>query len=401
VPLFFAPEETGSTSRGWAVTPDGNALGLDALGRYAKENVVAASQYRPAFSDKTVLISTEDFADGELYMWVGQKTAEDPNGFKTGDLYALKVDGFDFEGQISTGLNNASWTKIDKSVVFDANGAPLANGDALTAFTNAAGRTTNFQRLEDIAEDPNSPGTFYFVTTGTTNKKNTIGGTGNTATTPEEADNPYGKLYRFSLNPDDPTGNINNFELLLSGGPGTGTSYDNLVVDRNGNVLIQEDETSFGGALMLAENREAAVWSYNIDSKSLTQLFQLNESAAGSQFDQPNVKGEWETSGIVEVPDKWGASSYLFDVQAHSVRNPTGSTSVLNGNHVEGGQLILVNPTGRGDKGGKGDRYENGANAMRFASSITGNPLDGSPTYRSGDPLTTDIHHRLQPNRIM
>jgi len=38
------------------------------------------------------LLSPEDYADGELYMFAG-KTADDPNGFKTGDLYVLKVDG--------------------------------------------------------------------------------------------------------------------------------------------------------------------------------------------------------------------------------------------------------------------------------------------------------------------
>jgi len=38
-------------------------------------------------------------------------------------------------------------------------------------------------------------------------------------------------LYRFSLNPDDPTGSISNFELVLEGGPGKGVSYDNIDVD--------------------------------------------------------------------------------------------------------------------------------------------------------------------------
>jgi len=43
-------------------------------------NVVAAFQYRAVNSDKTVLFTTEDNADGELYMWLGQQTAEDPIG---------------------------------------------------------------------------------------------------------------------------------------------------------------------------------------------------------------------------------------------------------------------------------------------------------------------------------
>jgi len=61
-------------------------------GSLLKENVVAASQYRADDSDTTVLLSPEDFADGELYMFKGKQTADDPNGFKTGDLYVLKVE---------------------------------------------------------------------------------------------------------------------------------------------------------------------------------------------------------------------------------------------------------------------------------------------------------------------
>jgi len=45
-----------------------------------------------------VLLSPEDYADGELYMFAGKQTADD-NGFKTGDLY-VKVDGVDSEGQV-------------------------------------------------------------------------------------------------------------------------------------------------------------------------------------------------------------------------------------------------------------------------------------------------------------
>jgi len=54
--------------------------------------VVAASEYRAENADTTVLLSPEDYADGELYMFAGKQTA-DTNGFKTGDLYVLKVDG--------------------------------------------------------------------------------------------------------------------------------------------------------------------------------------------------------------------------------------------------------------------------------------------------------------------
>lgn len=330
VPIYFAPEETtnsdgSSSSRGYAVYPNGEAVALDGLGRYAKENLISASQYRATNSNKTVLLTTEDYKDGELYMWVGQQTADDPNGFKNGDLYVLKVSNSEQESQIPNSPTTATWTKVDKNVALGADGVALSN------FVNESGRSTNFRRLEDISEDPNNPGTFYFVTTGTKDNIN-----GQEVKNPSEAENPYGRLYRFSLNPSDPTGPINNFELLLTGGPGKGVSYDNVVVDGQGNVLICEDETAFGGDVMKAENREGRIWSYNIASKQIVPIAELNESAQGPQFNQPNVKGEWETSGIVTVPNRQGM--YLFDVQAHTITDKTA----LKGNYVEGGQLLVA-----------------------------------------------------------
>lgn len=330
-PIFFAPEESGSSSRGWAVTPDGTAIALEGLGRFAKENVLAASQYRATNSDKTVLISTEDNSDGEIYMYVGQQTEADPNGFKNGSLYVLRVEGTDYEGQIAEGVKkNATWTLVDPSAALSS------DGTVLSSYVNANQRSTNFQRLEDIAEDPNNPGTFYVVTTGT--KKALGSPTGSDVTSPDLAENPYGRLYRFTLNASDPTASISDFELLLKGGPGTGVSYDNVTVDPNGKVLIMEDETAFGGDVMKAENREAAIWSYDIATDQVTRIISLDENAGGTQFNDPAIPGQWESSGIV-YNGSGDLTSYLFDVQAHTITSS---------NTVEGGQLILAAPSGSG-----------------------------------------------------
>ncbi len=346
-PIFFTGEETDETSRGWAITPDGTALALEGLGRYSKENVISAEQFQADNSDKTVLLATEDFADGELYMFVGEQTEADPNGFKDGDLYTLRVEGENFE-PIGDGPKSAKWTLVPDDIALNPDGSVLSD------YVNAEGRSTNFQRLEDIAEDPNNPGTFYFATTGTDIK---LPGNpeGDEAETPDEAANPYGKLYRFSLNPDDPTASINNFELVLEGGPDQGVSYDNIVVDSNGKVLIQEDETAFGGDVMSAENRNAYVLSYDIATDTVTPILELDENAAGSEFNDPTEPGEWEASGIIEVaPSDFtaaarpGRSSYLFDVQAHTVQDP----EVLGGNYAQGGQLLLAEPAGEQQFGG-------------------------------------------------
>jgi glycerophosphoryl diester phosphodiesterase len=370
-PIWFAPEEGDETSRGWAVTPDGTALALEGLGHYSKENVVAASEYRADNSEKTVLFSTEDFTDGELYMFVGQQTADDPNGFKDGDLYTLRVDDFDFETIPEGESFAATWTPVPDAIALNP------NGEFLSDWVNAQGRSTDFERLEDFAEDPNNPGTFYFATTGTAESR---GGDPTTseddATTPEDAANPYGRLYRFSLNPDDPTGAISDFELVHEGGPGKGVSYDNITVDSNGHVLIQEDETAFGGDVMTAENRDARVYSYNIASDTVTPLLGVVESAAGAELNDPAEVGEWETSGIIEVdPDAQpDTSSYLFDVQAHTIEDP---------NYVEGGQLLLATP---GDGPINGTDGSNTLDGTKADDTIFGD----SETYGPGGDDTID-----------
>jgi len=343
-PIWFAPEETGPDGRGWAVTPDGTALALEGLGRYSKEQVLPAEEYRADNSDKTVLLSPEDFADGELYMFVGEQTADDPNGFENGDLYVLEVEGAADETIPEGERQTATWTKVPDQIALNP------NGEVLSDWVNANDRSTNFQRPEDIAEDPNNPGTFYFVTTGTKEKPGgDVENDEDDAATPEEAANPYGRLYRFSLNPDDPTAAIEDFELVQEGGPGNGVSYDNIDVDSNGNVVIQEDETAFGGDVMLAENRDAQVQSYNIASDTITPILELDENAAGSEFNVPTEPGEWESSGIIEVApsdftpeSRPGRSDYLLDVQAHSIEDP----EFLGGNFVQGGQLLLAEAAG-------------------------------------------------------
>ncbi|HIK51462.1 MAG TPA: DUF839 domain-containing protein, partial [Oscillatoriales cyanobacterium M59_W2019_021] len=333
VPIYFAPEETtnidgSSKSRGWAVTPDGNALALDGLGRYAKEQVYSASQYRATNSDKTVLFGLEDFGDGELYMYVGNQTEADPNGFQSGQLYALKVTGHDWETLPEDAAQAATWTAIPQDAALDPTGL------ALNTFVNTPGNTTNFRRLEDMHEDPNNPGTFYFVTTGRTEK---VGSLTERAATPAEADNPYGKLYRLTLNPTDPTA-APSIELVQTGGLGSGVSYDNVTVDTNGNVLLQEDETAFGGDVMTAEGRDGQIWSYNIATDTILPIGRINEEAEGSQYNSP-AAGEWESSGIIEFLGL-GANknNYLFNVQAHTLKDET----LLNGRHVEGGQILAA-----------------------------------------------------------
>jgi len=125
----------------------------------------------------------------------------------------LKVDGVDSEGQVSDNPTEAKWTKIDSSVAL----IQMAQFLVTMSMLKVAQPTSS---IEDLSEDPNNPGTFYFATTGTAEKPGgDVEDDTDNATTPEEAENPYGRLYRFSLNPENPTGSISDFELVLKAVP--------------------------------------------------------------------------------------------------------------------------------------------------------------------------------------
>jgi glycerophosphoryl diester phosphodiesterase len=143
-PVWFTAEEKGAPGRGWAVFAGGTALALDGLGRYSKEQVYPASQYRAANAGVTVLLSTEDTPDGEIYLFVGRQTAADPNGFGDGDLYVLRAE--DSQGNvyayetIPEGVPvHGVWTPVPQAIA-------LADGATLSAWVNDGQRSTNFRR---------------------------------------------------------------------------------------------------------------------------------------------------------------------------------------------------------------------------------------------------------------
>ncbi|MBK7179974.1 MAG: esterase-like activity of phytase family protein [Chloroflexi bacterium] len=324
IPVWFAPEEDGSAeARGWAAFADGTAVPIDGLGRYAKEQVLPASQYRADNADVTVLFSTEDDADGELYMYAGTQTVSDPNGFAAGSLYVLRVEDdlgniFDYETMTSTQTLTGTWTAVPEAIA-------LGTALELSDWVNANQRSTNFRRPEDIHEDPNNPGTFYFVTTG----RSAIppGGT--------EPDNALGKLYHFTLDAADPTAPM-PIEFLLEGSETTGVSYDNMVVDSSGLVLLQEDRATTEAATILANQmRYGRILAYDPVSDTVDFLFEANQGVIDPS--SATDYGNWESSGIIEVGVDGGSgqSLYLLDVQAHTLPDPYT---------VEGGQLLLALP---------------------------------------------------------
>ena len=340
-PLYFLSEAGDApTNRAWVVTVNGAALSLDGLGRYFRSSVVAASEYRPLvvgtnLSQKTVLLSTENSEDGEVYLWVGNQTPEDPNGLKDGQLYVLQAshpttgDVYAYETLDEDTLAVVKWVPVPKEVVLPpiTTLSPDQLTDVLSDYVNGlsvdgTARSTNFRRLGDIREDPSQPGVFYFSVIGAPDQ--TSGGM---------QDNPLGKLYRLTLNPDDPAGQ-GQLENLLVGGYGAGVHYDSLTVLSNGKVLIQEDPGFVEDRdIYTDENRQAYLWQYDPLSDQVSGFGEVAENNFSEDLgNNPAIPGEWSSAGIVQIGE---TNSLLFNVQARTDLR-------LNNLYSEGGQLAML-----------------------------------------------------------
>ncbi len=316
VPMWFMGEEddtvdsnNGGNGYGLAVAPDGSATIIAGLGKYKKETVVSHTAFRPNNSDWTVLLSSEDNADGELYLYVGKQTADNPNGLWSDAgadgsnfaLYVLRVvdptTGQAFAGETmpENAVLTAQWVEVPDSIAL---GSAVGLSNWVNG-TDAQGvvRSTDFERLEDTTTDPLNANTFYFTTTGSGSA------------------NPNGKVHRVTVDIDPITGQPRDgvFENLFVSGANTASRYDNIVADTNGNLVVQTDGNSpeVGIVYNIAEN------AANVGNDIVTPIYELNVSGESS--------GIVEVNGTTTVP---GQSSYLFDVQSSGQ-----------------GQLILIQPT--------------------------------------------------------
>jgi subtilisin family serine protease len=389
-PLYFLSEEgEAPTNRAWVVTVKGDALSLDGLGRYTRSSVVAASEYRPLvvgtnLSQKTVLLSTENSEDGEVYLWVGNQTPEDPNGLKDGQLYVLQASHpttgqvYAYETLAEGTPAVVKWAPVPKEIVLPpiTTLSPDQLTDVLSDYVNGLSidgiaRSTNFRRVGDIGEDPSQPGVFYFSVTGAPAQ-----------TSDGVQDNPLGKVYRLTLNPDDPAGQ-GQLENLLVGGYGAGVSYDSLTVLNNGKVLIQEDPGFLENRdIYTDENRQAYLWQYDPISDQVSAVAEVAEDDFSEDLgNNPGIPGEWGAAGIVPVGE---TNSLLVNVQARTDLR-------LNNLYSEGGQLAMFQGISTANQGLA--KFLSGVLSIRgkaFSRSESFRELKGLPQNNSSAALAAD-----------
>lgn len=303
--IFLGGEETGG-GRAFAHVASGPSAGVSAeipkLGKQAWENVVAS----PYAQDKTVIVGIDDSSPGQIVVYVGTKQATgtlfEKAGLRNGTAYGLIANGTASESR-TTGVGASK----DVAVPFTL--AALSDQSASGASTetelNSVG-ATRFLRPEDGAWDPSNPADFYFVTTDQFDTVKT--GTGSTVG--------RSRLYRLRFaDISDPT--LGGTITMLVDGTEAHQMLDNIGIDRNGNLLAQEDP---GNQAYLAR-----IWHYEIATGNWRTVARFDQArfgnigvAATSPFNQDE-----ESSGIFDAADLLGAGWWLFDAQAHSSAGDT------------------------------------------------------------------------------
>jgi len=339
--IYMNGEEAGAEGRafGHVVTGEekGTSYELPYLGKFSWENSVA----HPNAGDRTLVIGLDDSSPGQVYLYIGDKQPSgnpvERAGLQNGHLYGIKVtDGGTNYGNGPVPLENAGAIS-GRFELFPFTRAQAAGTGANLQSLSVANGVTEFARPEDGHWDTKNRNIFYWVTTGRSNQT--------------------ARLYRFTFDSiENPTGGT--IELVVDAASLTGTdgatarSFDNMVVDADGSIIVQEDP---GNTPYIAK-------TWKIDpTKSVGQ-----EGFAAQVFESdrdrflPDAAGfltqDEENSGVIEVTDivrnaNWyeaGRRYYLGNMQAHYP---------IPGELVEGGQVYLMaspKPATTGSRPGKG-----------------------------------------------
>lgn len=286
-------------------------------------------------------------ANGRLYMWVadsGDLSPADWNGTGTSRKGTfVEVNNYD--------LSQAGSATEQTETGFDDLGfATQAELDAQKAAIGAF----NFSRPEDVHTNPapGKGGQVVFASTGRITSINQGADLWGTTYLVDVKIN-YGRIQ---------TGNIEATLSILYDGDDAGAgqvadpdfgirSPDNLVWGDDGIIYIQEDR-SIRPAFGAKSGEEASIWALDPKTYVIERVGQIDRSAVPSgQVDtDPTDLGDWESSGIIDVTDLFGAEGerlLFLNTQAHSVEGgPIDSENL-----VQGGQFLFMSKPESGNNG--------------------------------------------------
>lgn len=360
--MYITGEEADNGSF-WALdTATGNIWATPDLGRGAWESATALDTGN---EDTIALLLGDDTASAPLYLYVGEKGVDvnndgnidflERNGLSGGQLYVWKSDTEELNPKDFNGTGNSlsgSWIAIDVQDVTKANqdgydeqgykddSTLRDEADDLGAFS--------FSRPEDLHTNPSNGTQVVFASTGNGASEfagSDLWGTTYIIDTQFNQDGSITSVITILYDGDDVSGANKD---PLTGEAIAGSDYglrspDNLVWGNDGLIYVQEDRSVSGFGQTSGE--EASIWQLDPEKPGYAvRITEMDRSVdlLDSQTDaSPTDIGNWETSGIIDVTDLFASENplFLFDVQAHSVRN--GSIGG-NSNLVQGGQLLFM-----------------------------------------------------------
>ncbi len=329
-------------------------------------------------STNTVAVLLFDDAAAPLRLWVGQKATTggflERNGLAeaNGSLYtfvpsALAETGVDATvGPDSDDLKalalgaplSGRWARIDKTV-----GTSYSDLTDIQIRERAVALgALQLSRIEDGQVNPLNGQQVAFNSTGTTGFTN---------------GDLYGNVYTlgfadaFASDGSLATTGASTLRVIYDADrladPTTGLrNPDNLTWSADGFLYVQEDRANGGGTNTSIGNfgtQEASIWKLNpsgrvdpVTGVPSERWAQIDRTAVPTAYGQSqpaytgtdtNGVGNWESSGIIDVSQIYGATAgsfFLATVQAHSLGggNINGS-----GYLAEGGQINLIRQTQR------------------------------------------------------
>lgn len=385
--IYFSGEETLGGTQFGLDTKSNTLYALPAFGRAGWENVTELNTGR---TDKVAFLIGDD-GIAPLSIYIGDKNAKndgsflDRNGLGQGKLFVWVADDpldpndiIELKEDQFNGNNTVKNGKFVEIAYFDASKKGTAvdtpasasrsiqddlGYDALGYATYAQqlklandAKAFLFSRVEDVSTNPNDRTQAVFAVTG-------VAGTPNVD----------GVVYRVDVDFDFSVNGIikGKVDILNDGNLTKDAGLrnpDNLDWAKDGKIYINEDRAN--GATLFAGTSKQEASIFRIDpsvanpSSTLARIAQVDRSAIpATQTDSsPTDIGNWETSGILDVSNLFGAKAgelFIFDIQAHSIRDGSIITATnLDGNGdgtktrqenlVEGGQLsFLIAPNAK------------------------------------------------------
>jgi hypothetical protein len=251
-----------------------------------------------------------------------------------GSLYMMKRndDNQREKDMVTNQSYGVSFVKIDNHTTL--------TGAQINASVNTL-KAIKFGRVEDLdyrKGGKDADRELYFNVTG-----QNISGTNADASRTK-----YGRVYKLNLDAKDPL--KGTLEVVLDGDDRTGIAGkfqnpDNICVTKN-YVYVQEDANGYGD-----ETHDGYIYQYNIASKQLKVVFELDHRRTAADAAKYNVGGtsnfgDWEYGALIDVSEQLGIDdTFLLSVQPHTwtgdkYKGVDGGTGRPNENQAS--QIVLI-----------------------------------------------------------